>query len=139
VPGANYGDKGAIFETRHGTAPDIAGESLRAKAKVSASPLSNAAVISPFPARPPRSSVKYARAKAASQPPFSIWRRPAAIQGNPAHRPTERAAIGLRRPSRDVGRGYRDRFENRALSAMFAPARRPASDQTAQRSDTISP
>jgi isocitrate dehydrogenase (NAD+) len=25
VPGANYGDRGAIFETVHGTAPDIAG------------------------------------------------------------------------------------------------------------------
>ncbi|HEY2104205.1 MAG TPA: isocitrate/isopropylmalate family dehydrogenase, partial [Candidatus Binataceae bacterium] len=25
VPGANYGDKGAIFEAVHGTAPDIAG------------------------------------------------------------------------------------------------------------------
>jgi isocitrate dehydrogenase (NAD+) len=28
VPGANYGDKGAIFEAVHGTAPDIAGKGL---------------------------------------------------------------------------------------------------------------
>ena len=28
VPGANYGDKGAIFEAVHGTAPDIAGKSV---------------------------------------------------------------------------------------------------------------
>jgi isocitrate dehydrogenase (NAD+) len=28
VPGANYGDKGAIFEAVHGTAPDIAGKNL---------------------------------------------------------------------------------------------------------------
>jgi isocitrate dehydrogenase (NAD+) len=28
VPGANYGDKGAIFEAVHGTAPDIAGMNL---------------------------------------------------------------------------------------------------------------
>src|SRR5207244_2866412 len=28
VPGANYGDKGAIFEAVHGTAPDIAGKAL---------------------------------------------------------------------------------------------------------------
>ncbi|HVA76979.1 MAG TPA: isocitrate/isopropylmalate dehydrogenase family protein [Candidatus Binataceae bacterium] len=28
VPGANYGDKGAIFEAVHGTAPDIAGKDL---------------------------------------------------------------------------------------------------------------
>jgi isocitrate dehydrogenase (NAD+) len=28
VPGANYGDKGAIFEAIHGTAPDIAGKGL---------------------------------------------------------------------------------------------------------------
>ncbi|MFZ0657387.1 MAG: isocitrate/isopropylmalate dehydrogenase family protein [Candidatus Binataceae bacterium] len=28
VPGANYGDKGAIFEAVHGTAPDIAGQGL---------------------------------------------------------------------------------------------------------------
>ena len=27
-PGANYGDKGAIFEAVHGTAPDIAGKGL---------------------------------------------------------------------------------------------------------------
>src|SRR6266849_5037482 len=28
VPGANYGDKGAIFEAVHGTAPDIAGKNV---------------------------------------------------------------------------------------------------------------
>jgi isocitrate dehydrogenase (NAD+) len=28
VPGANYGDKGAIFEAVHGTAPDIAGKGI---------------------------------------------------------------------------------------------------------------
>jgi isocitrate dehydrogenase (NAD+) len=28
VPGANYGDRGAIFETVHGTAPDIAGKNI---------------------------------------------------------------------------------------------------------------
>jgi isocitrate dehydrogenase (NAD+) len=28
VPGANFGDKGAIFEAVHGTAPDIAGKNL---------------------------------------------------------------------------------------------------------------
>jgi len=28
VPGANYGDRGAIFEAVHGTAPDIAGKGL---------------------------------------------------------------------------------------------------------------
>ena len=28
VPGANYGDRGAIFEAVHGTAPDIAGKNL---------------------------------------------------------------------------------------------------------------
>jgi isocitrate dehydrogenase (NAD+) len=28
VPGANYGDKGAIFEAVHGTAPDIAGQGV---------------------------------------------------------------------------------------------------------------
>ena len=28
VPGANYGDKGAIFEAVHGTAPDIAGKGV---------------------------------------------------------------------------------------------------------------
>jgi isocitrate dehydrogenase (NAD+) len=28
VPGANYGERGAIFETVHGTAPDIAGKNL---------------------------------------------------------------------------------------------------------------
>ncbi|HEY6418758.1 MAG TPA: isocitrate/isopropylmalate dehydrogenase family protein [Candidatus Binataceae bacterium] len=28
VPGANYGDKGAIFEAVHGTAPDLAGKNL---------------------------------------------------------------------------------------------------------------
>jgi isocitrate dehydrogenase (NAD+) len=28
VPGANYGDKGAIFEAVHGTAPDITGKGL---------------------------------------------------------------------------------------------------------------
>jgi isocitrate dehydrogenase (NAD+) len=28
VPGANYGERGAIFEAVHGTAPDIAGKNL---------------------------------------------------------------------------------------------------------------
>jgi isocitrate dehydrogenase (NAD+) len=28
VPGANYGEKGAIFEAVHGTAPDIAGKNI---------------------------------------------------------------------------------------------------------------
>ena len=28
VPGANYGDKGAIFEAVHGSAPDIAGKDV---------------------------------------------------------------------------------------------------------------
>jgi isocitrate dehydrogenase (NAD+) len=28
VPGANYGDKGAIFEAVHGTAPDLAGKGI---------------------------------------------------------------------------------------------------------------
>jgi isocitrate dehydrogenase (NAD+) len=28
VPGANYGQKGAIFEAVHGTAPDIAGKNI---------------------------------------------------------------------------------------------------------------
>ena len=28
VPGANYGDKGAIFEAVHGTAPDLAGKGV---------------------------------------------------------------------------------------------------------------
>ena len=28
VPGANYGERGAIFEAVHGTAPDIAGKNV---------------------------------------------------------------------------------------------------------------
>ena len=28
MPGANYGERGAIFEAVHGTAPDIAGKNL---------------------------------------------------------------------------------------------------------------
>ena len=28
MPGANFGDKGAVFEAVHGSAPDIAGQGL---------------------------------------------------------------------------------------------------------------
>ena len=42
VPGANYGDKGAIFEAVHGTAPDIAGKNV---ANPSAAILSSAMML----------------------------------------------------------------------------------------------
>ncbi|HXW84993.1 MAG TPA: isocitrate/isopropylmalate dehydrogenase family protein, partial [Candidatus Binataceae bacterium] len=42
VPGANYGDKGAIFEAVHGTAPDIAGKGV---ANPSAAILSGAMLL----------------------------------------------------------------------------------------------